>query len=533
MRLLAVAGLVLGLTVSFAPIVAGGAASKAGSSKPVFGGSLTYVFGARLIPGSLDPLTGVNSSGTPSYTSAAKYWYAIFGALVYQDWTTGKVVPWMAKSLTMKDPSDWVLQLRPGVKFSDGTPFNAQAVAFNWERIGNDSAAPLYATYHTWIDTLTVVNPLTLDIHLNTPNSVFDFTVASYFSLIGSPTQIMNDPTGFATNPVGAGPFVLVSYNSTTGTMVAKKNTTYWDKPLPYLNKLTIESVADPTQRFNTVATGEADIADDMGDSQIILAKAEGFSTLAHVPPYGGQSFAFNTSQLPFSDPSAVKTFEEAINGKALTETVYGSAGQYTDTLFSKTSAYYKASLKFPQYNPKAAQAGFDAYAAKYGKPMTIEFTYASPAYDTLFDYLSAQLEQYHNVTLVPERENRYYRAARVPCWPVQLRHVSPKHVRSARPVVRVVCNRRPTELRAFFQSHVRPARRARVCSKFSQNAGQGLRQGCRDPAPRWRRLLDHPTGKRRSLRQEPGRCAVRRRWDVPVGQGLGQEGLTGSLDPI
>src|SRR4051794_6436486 len=77
--------------------VGGGAALAAPTAaKPQAGGSLSFV-GFQATPSGLDPLIGSNATGGPSYRSNGQFWNAIFGKLVYEDWATHKVVPWMAR----------------------------------------------------------------------------------------------------------------------------------------------------------------------------------------------------------------------------------------------------------------------------------------------------------------------------------------------------------------------------------------------------------------------------------------------------
>jgi peptide/nickel transport system substrate-binding protein len=141
------------------------------SKKITPGGKLTYFFqGAP--PLTFDPAF---ADGNARGSSAASYLGAIYGLLVYEDWTTdkGKVVPQMAKSLTAIDPSNWVLKLREGICFTDGTLFDAAVVKFNWERIASMPKAWSQSAA-AQIASLTVVNPLTLHITLKAPNSSFD-----------------------------------------------------------------------------------------------------------------------------------------------------------------------------------------------------------------------------------------------------------------------------------------------------------------------------------------------------------------------
>src|SRR6185312_7080874 len=104
------------------------APSSAPSADVQPGGTLTFLRGAD--SASFDPILLTASSGADGPSS-----FAEFGALVYSDPADGIVKPQMAESLTSTDGLVWTLKLRPNVKFSDGTSYDATAVRFNWLRL--------------------------------------------------------------------------------------------------------------------------------------------------------------------------------------------------------------------------------------------------------------------------------------------------------------------------------------------------------------------------------------------------------------
>jgi peptide/nickel transport system substrate-binding protein len=352
----------------------------------------------------MDAVTGVSATGNPSARSGANYFDAVFGALVYEDFSTGKVVPWMSQSLTMTDPTHWVLKLRPGVTFSDGTPFDADAVQSNWNRLGsNGYRARALHLCANGCHPRTVVNSTTLDITLVAANTEFDRTVAKEFPWIESPTAYAANPAAFATDPIGAGPFVVQSFNPTTGNLVLNRNTTYWDKPLPYLDHLTILGLgANDTTRYSAFASGQADLMNSLGSSTFPLAQSSGVKMVnGTAKANGGTNFIFNTTRAPFNDPNARKAFIEAINPAAFNSVLYGQAGAVTPAVFAKSSPYYCKCGVFPKYDPKKAQAYFNAYAARTGGPLNITFATASSTTSiATASYLQAQLAGYQNVTL-------------------------------------------------------------------------------------------------------------------------------------
>jgi peptide/nickel transport system substrate-binding protein len=374
-------------------VVAATTGANAGAAaKPKSGGSLTYLF-AGASPSSFDPaLTGTATR----WTAAAQYLSAVYGMLVYEDFKTDEVKPWMAESLTATDAANWVLKLREGVTFSNGKPFDAAAVKANWENIPNVPATTLRSAVAN-IAALNVVDARTLNISLKEPNSAFDRAVATTLTFIAEPSTLP-DPA-IARSAVGAGPFTLQSM-STDGTAVFKKNPKYWDAPRPYLDELTIQFIADNGQRFTSFQAGSGQLINLM-PNQIQQSKDAGFPVTTISPPGGGLLYLFNTTRPPFNDVEVRRGVAYAVNAAAMNEALQFDNAIERRTMFDKKSPFYVKNATWEKYNPKKAQAAFDAYTARTGQPVEILFTAATQASDVV-NYMAAQFAEYDNVTFTP-----------------------------------------------------------------------------------------------------------------------------------
>src|SRR5690606_18637334 len=105
--------------------------SETEGSEPTSGGTLTYIH--TLEPRSWDPL---DHTGATSLNGNSIQMYAVFDALAIEH-SNGEVEPRVAESITSDDSQVWTITIREGVEFTDGTPFDAEAVKFNWERIAD------------------------------------------------------------------------------------------------------------------------------------------------------------------------------------------------------------------------------------------------------------------------------------------------------------------------------------------------------------------------------------------------------------
>ncbi|UUT36662.1 ABC transporter substrate-binding protein [Microbacterium elymi] len=365
------------------------------SAEAASGGDLTMLLYVPMR--TFDPAEDDTMASTGDGTRMA----AIYDYLFTLDPVTGEVVPRIGESLTPNDDGTvWTLKLNDGVKFSDGTDLNADAVKFTWGHIRDKKVARIGTSIAMW--KLKVTDPLTLTITLPGPNKQLDKTIASSLPFVISPTAYTKDPKGFSKNPVGAGPFTL-------GEVVAddhetyKANKNYWKKGLPKLDSVRVDLVADAAQRVNTIASGEADMqAPESGTDLSLLADAGSQGLVADsVTQNGGGWVYFNNTRAPFDDPRARRAVYLALDREKLSQVALGSKDAHAiNTLFVKGSPFYEKDLTFPKSDKKEAQKLFDELAAD-GKP--VDFTYVNMAggvNSRTAQYIQAQLSTFDNVKM-------------------------------------------------------------------------------------------------------------------------------------
>ena len=250
-------------------------ASVATTLQPRIGGTL--VFAQFSEPPGLDPTLGSGTGATGSTEMAA-----VYDTIMRYDGATGKYEPRTAESVTSNaDFTEWTIKLRPGIKFSDGTDYDAEAVVFsmNRHRAGLPGAPPcaqLYACprnaaatnlYMAFVKELTAVDKLTVKASLSEPWSAFPYALADEAGMIVSPTAVKKcDPAkdkaqcDFNLKPVGAGPFMVESFKAKEAiTMV--RNPNYWGGQV-YLDGLRFSSLADNggLKTFDGLKTGTFDV---------------------------------------------------------------------------------------------------------------------------------------------------------------------------------------------------------------------------------------------------------------------------------
>ena len=361
---------------------------------PQHGGTLNIAYQNELQ--SLDPISNTTAAGAGSLP-----FYALYDALFTLNPESGAVEPKIGESLTPDDTQKvWMLKLRPGVKFSDGTPYDAQAVADNWERAKAPTSA--IASAASQIASTKVVDPTTLEITLTAPDSGFDVTVAQQLLFIASPTALKKEGEDFATKPVGAGPFVLTNWVRDSQ-KTFDPNPDYYDGDKPYLDGLVIKTIPDQTQAATALKTGEVNMLYTQDSSTVKGLETAGMQVTSTTTP-GSPNIAFNARQAPFDDPNMRKAFALAIDSNEMANVT----GTFlpTTTPFSEDSPY-NFGQSWPAADQEEAQALFDDYAAAHGGEVTFTIgAFQDSATQKESQFLQTALNQFDNVKVEVKTES-------------------------------------------------------------------------------------------------------------------------------
>ncbi|MFD4507382.1 ABC transporter substrate-binding protein [Streptomyces sp. NPDC058457] len=374
----------------------GGGKSTGGSTgatgEPVAGGSARVLTLSELR--TLDPAQMGNN-----FVSGAIVGNALYGTLLTDDPQSGKIRGSLAKSFSSSDGGKtFELKLRDGLTFSDGTPLDAAAVKYDWDRMRLPATASPYQADASLVTSTKTVDATTLKVTLAEPMAQFaQSIVTTSMNWIASPAALGKGAKAYDAHPVGAGPYTLKEWRRQDA-MVLVKNPKYWDAPKPYLNQLTLTVALDATQRVNTVISGGADLAVEQNWENLKKASDAGLPTTTS-PLSGGTYLALNTRRAPFNDIRAREALSDAIDFNALNASVYDGTGETVDTVFRKSSPFY-TDIPVGKPDAAAAQKLFNEIAAD-GKPVSFTFTTtASTENKAQAESIQSQLSRFKNVTM-------------------------------------------------------------------------------------------------------------------------------------
>ncbi|MGV9744357.1 ABC transporter substrate-binding protein [Rhodococcus zopfii] len=377
-------------------LTACGGGGSAGDGGPTDAGDPVSGGVARILqtgePRSLDPAALSNT-----WAHQPVLGNALYGELMINDVDTTEIGYRMATEFSTTDGgSSFTLKLRPDLKFSDGTPLDAAAVKFNWDRLKDRSLGSTTIRQAVQIAETEVVDPVTLRVVMTSPNPHFaQAVIAGALNWIASPSALEKGQAAFDENPIGAGPFTLVKWTR-QDSVELQRNPGYWDAPKPYLDGLVIRTATDTNQRGNSIITGGADLAMETNWETLDKVEAAGF-LYEVVPTGGGQMLGMNARRAPFDDVRARRAVSMAVDLDAINTAVYNGAGEIPRTLFEEGSPYF-ADISLDDYDQDTAQKLFDELAAE-GRPVKFTFmSYPTTESRTLGEALQAQLSAYDNV---------------------------------------------------------------------------------------------------------------------------------------
>jgi peptide/nickel transport system substrate-binding protein len=286
----------------------------------------TLVYGRGGDSTSLDPITTTEGE-------TFKVTENIFETLLqYGDQDTtinpGLAEEWEASP----DGLTYTFKLRKGVKFHDGTDFNAEAVVFNFERWmnGNADKFPYYTMFGGYkgeeghvIKEVKAIDENTVQFVLTRPQAPFLKNIAMSPFGIASPAAIEKWGDDFRSNPVGTGPFKFVEWKQ-NDTITLEKNTDYWEKGFPKLNKVIFRVIPENTARLNALAIGEIDVMDGLNNSDEATVKADDKLQVIERPSMNVGYIGLTTTRKPFDNKLVRQAINYAIDKKAIIDAFYG-----------------------------------------------------------------------------------------------------------------------------------------------------------------------------------------------------------------
>ena len=333
------------LSGAVAGVALGGDARAQGTPKR--GGILRI--SAPTNPSSLDPATGGAGSDHA-------FLFTMYDTLTEWDFETLKSKPGLAESWSFTDPTTFVLNIRPGVTFHDGTPLDAEAVKFNLERNKSDPKSNIKADLAT-MASAAVTGPMQVTLKLNAPDAALPGILSDRAGMMVSPTALKASSAGNLTRtPVGAGAYAFVSW-ADGEKIVIKRNEKYWKPNRPYPDGIEFAIIPELTTGVRSVTAGQNDLIYQLPPRQkVIVERSKNLKVFDGPTLYVFQIF-LNWAKPPFDDIRVRRAFNLAIDRESFVKAALAGLAEPAYMNLPKSHwAYDKSVAALTPYDPDQAR---------------------------------------------------------------------------------------------------------------------------------------------------------------------------------
>jgi peptide/nickel transport system substrate-binding protein len=335
----------------------------------------TIIIGLEAEPVTLDPaqMTDFNSSraGMEIYDSLLRF----------KDGST-ELEPCLATDWeASEDGLEYTFTLREGVTFHDGTPFNAEAVKFNFERQldpehpYHDTGEFGYADFTLgMVEEVVVVDEGTVKIVLSEPFAPFLGNIAMHAAAIVSPAAIEQYGKDISINPVGTGPYKFVSWDPGVE-VILEKNEDCW-RGAPEVDRLIFRPIVEDQTRLTELESGNVDFIVGIPPDDLQRLKGEDKLLIVEQPSMHTWYLSLNCQKPPFNDKLVRQAANYAINKKAIVDDILKGTGVLAKNLLPPLIWGYTDDVQDYSYDPDKARTLLKEAGYEEGE---IEFDFHVP----------------------------------------------------------------------------------------------------------------------------------------------------------
>jgi peptide/nickel transport system substrate-binding protein len=336
--------------------------------------------GGTIIVGLQAEPTTLDSQQISDYNSHRAA-YGIYDTLLHFKDESTEVEPGLVEAWDISDDGlVYTLHLRQGIKFHDGTDFNAESVKFNLERQidpnhpYHDTGEFPYAEF-TWgmVDKVEVVDDYTVNITLKEIFAPFLNHLAMHPAAMVSPAAVEKYGADFSSHPVGTGPFKFVSW--TPGVeVVLEKNPDYW-RGAPHIDKVIYRPIIEDQSRLTELEAGGVNFIVNVPPDDLARLKEDSRFSVVEQPGMHTWWVAFNQSKAPFNDTRVRQAMNYAVNKKAIVDNLLKGTGTLAINPLPPVVWSYTDDIQRYDYNPEKAkellaEAGYpDGFSCSFWVP--------------------------------------------------------------------------------------------------------------------------------------------------------------------
>jgi peptide/nickel transport system substrate-binding protein len=335
----------------------------------------------------------------------------LFDTLVYRN-ADNTYEPYLAEAWeTSPDGRQITFTLRENVRFHDGTPLDAAAVKFTFERIQEQGQRSPLASLVETLASIEALDPRTVRFIFSEPSSTFLSSISTSYAGILSPSAVEAQGETFAQQPVGSGPYLLETWEPGVAITLVKNPDYAWAPPVvenqgpPHVDRLVFKIIPDVSQQLAAYEGGEVDILFVNQPNHVARLQQDPNTDLREMTLNSLIYLSFHTQKPPFDDVKVRQALAHAVNKDELVEIALGGVGEIAFAPLAPTLPGFDPALKEHElgYDPERAkalleEAGFtqsgDGGWTREGEPLqAVLLTSTRPPNQALATVLQSQFK--------------------------------------------------------------------------------------------------------------------------------------------
>ncbi|GAJ99503.1 glutathione ABC transporter substrate-binding protein [Geomicrobium sp. JCM 19055] len=338
-------------------------------------------------------------------TSSSHVRTNIYERLVNHD-ENMELIPELAESFEQTDELTWEFVLREDVTFTDGEPFNGEAVKRTLERVIDPDVASPKAFMYEMIENIEVIDDYTVEITTEYPFAPLAANLAHDGGGMISPKAIEEEENGernLDLEPVGTGPFQLENWNQGTEILLTR-NEDYWGD-LPAIDTASYLVVPEQLTRIGQLDTGEVHVAENIEPVNMSqIENMEGADVLS-VESLRLDYIGFNNESEPFDDVNVRVAVAKAIDKSSIVEAIYEGYGSEAIGPLNPLVFGYSDGLEPLEYNPEEAQELLDEAGHEDGFDVSVMVREENELSVQLAEIIQDQLSEFNINVTIDQRE--------------------------------------------------------------------------------------------------------------------------------
>lgn len=295
----------------------------------------------------------------------------VFEPLVFREEQDGNVVlvPVLAESWTQKSPTELELKIREGVKFHNGEPLDANAVAYTITSIQDEKFVTNLKLWTRDVASVEVTGPYTLVLKTESATRGL-LNVLAQMPIVAPEAAKSAD---FEKQPIGTGPYKISSYVP-SGQVVIEKNADYWGKA-GEADKITFRIMPENSTRLAALEAGEVQVAENLPPDKLASLRANEELQVVYTPTLRVDYMVMNFRNPLMQNPKFREALSLAIDRQGIVDNLLGGTTKAANSISPPGTTGYDASLPVYAYDPEKAKAalvesGYNGEPIKVGGPV-------------------------------------------------------------------------------------------------------------------------------------------------------------------